>query len=93
MPTVTVKMSKELFARLEKMAHELRLPKAQIMRDSFERAGGRAVPGSVYEAIADLVGSVQGPGDLLSNPKHMEDFGKDQPRRRTKGQRRSRAKR
>jgi hypothetical protein len=33
-------------------------------------------PGSCLERAGDLVGSVEGPGDLSTNPKYMEDFGK-----------------
>lgn len=29
-----------------------------------------------YERIAHLAGSLHGPGDLLSNPAHMEEYGK-----------------
>ncbi|MEM9996516.1 MAG: hypothetical protein AAF809_02355 [Bacteroidota bacterium] len=31
---------------------------------------------SVYDLIEDLVGSVEGPGDLSTNPAYMEDFGR-----------------
>lgn len=31
-------------------------------------------PGSVLDRTADLCGSVEGPEDLSTNPKHMEDY-------------------
>lgn len=34
-------------------------------------------PGSLLERMQHLVGVVEGPGDLSTNPKYMEDFGKD----------------
>ncbi len=34
-------------------------------------------PGSVLELAQDLCGSVEGPSDLSTNPKYMEDYGKD----------------
>lgn len=34
-------------------------------------------PGSVLELTEDLCGSVEGPPDLSTNPKHMEGYGKD----------------
>lgn len=34
-------------------------------------------PGSVLELTQDLCGSVEGPGDLSTNPEHMEDYGRD----------------
>lgn len=87
MPTVTVKMSTQQFARLERIARERQVPKAQVMRESFDHAVGKPAPGSVYDAIADLIGSVEGPGDLLSNPKHMDDFGMNAPARPAKRRR------
>lgn len=39
--------------------------------------GVEAQPGSVLELTQDLCGSVEGPEDLSTNPKHMEDYGKD----------------
>lgn len=36
-----------------------------------------AQPGSVYELTKDLCGSVEGPGDLSTNPKYMKGYGKD----------------
>jgi hypothetical protein len=87
MPTVTVKRSERQFARLARIARERRMPKAQVLRESLDRLDDTPAPGSMYEAIADLVGSVEGPGDLLSNPKYMEDFGKDWSGRRAKARR------
>ncbi len=42
------------------------------------RRGPRRVPtpGSALELAGDLVGSVEGPGDLSTNPKYMEGFGR-----------------
>jgi len=33
-------------------------------------------PGSALELAGDLVGCVEGPGDLSTNPKYMEDYGR-----------------
>ncbi len=51
-------------AVLEAVEHELR------DEDPIE-----AQPGSFLEGIEDLVGSVEGPPDLSTNPKYMEEFG------------------
>lgn len=37
----------------------------------------KPTPGSLLDRAKHLVGSVEGPGDLSTNPKYMEDFGKD----------------
>jgi hypothetical protein len=34
-----------------------------------------AQPGSLLEALADFAGSCDGPADLSTNPKYLEDFG------------------
>lgn len=34
-------------------------------------------PGSILEKLQDVVGIGEGPGDLSTNPKYMEGFGKD----------------
>ncbi|HCI71273.1 MAG TPA: hypothetical protein DF712_14375 [Balneola sp.] len=36
-----------------------------------------AKPGSTLEKLQHIVGIADGPGDLSTNPKYMEDFGKD----------------
>ena len=82
MPTVTVKMSPQQFARLERIARQRQAPKAQILREAFESAHESSKPGTVYDAIADLIGSVEGPGDLSTNPKYLQGFGLDGPKRR-----------
>jgi hypothetical protein len=82
MPTVTVKMSPRQFARLKQIARERRMPKAQVLREAFERAGDSAVSGSMYDLIADLTGSVEGPSDLSINRKFLEGYGLDGPARR-----------
>lgn len=36
----------------------------------------KAKPGSFLDSIEHLAGSIEGPGDLSTNPKYMEDYGK-----------------
>ncbi len=36
----------------------------------------KPTPGSALELAGDVVGSVEGPGDLSYNPKYMEGFGR-----------------
>ncbi len=33
--------------------------------------------GNFLDGIEDLIGSVEGPGDLSTNPKYMEGYGED----------------
>ena len=83
MPTVTVKFTDQQFAKLERLARERRVPKAQVLRESFERTADGATAGSMYDLVADLAGTAHGPKDLTTNKKYMEGFGLDGPKRRT----------
>jgi len=58
-------------AVLEAVEHELDT-EVEEEEESIE-----AQPGSVLERAQDLCGSVEGPEDLSTNPKYMEDYGKD----------------
>ena len=82
MRTMTVKLSDELAVRLEKRAQRLGVSKSALMRKSLERDMG-GEDGAVEEAPSayDLMkggfGCVKsGVGDLSTNPKHMEGFGR-----------------
>lgn len=46
-----------------------------VERELAEEDLPEAQPGSFLEGIEDLVGSVEGPPDLSTNPKYMEGFG------------------
>ncbi len=46
-----------------------------VERELAEDGAGEPQPGSVLELTEDLCGSVKGPEDLSTNPKHMEDYG------------------
>jgi len=48
-----------------------------VERELSEDNAVEAQPDSVLELTQDLCGSVEGPKDLSTNPKHMEDYGKD----------------
>ncbi len=56
-------------AVLDAVEHELGA------EDQSEEDLPEAQPGSFLEGIEDLVGSVEGPPDLSTNPKYMEGFG------------------
>jgi hypothetical protein len=76
MPTVTVKLTEELHARLEAEAARLSTTKSAILRDSFVRRTAAAPAGSFYERAKHLIGTASGPGDLSTNPKYLEGYGK-----------------
>ena len=82
MPTVTVKMSDQQFARLERIALQRHVPKAQVLREAFNRAAAEQSKPSAFDLVAHLAGSVNGPRDASANPAYLADFG--QPRARTR---------
>jgi len=79
MKTVTVKLPDRLFAKLTKAAKNGRTTKSAVVRKALEaylNSKRSAKKGSFLELAGDLVGCVEGPGDLSYNPEHMRDFGK-----------------
>ena len=78
MATITCKIPAKLDARLAAAARQQRVSKSAIVRQALEhhvsRMRTRKRP-TVYDLAKDLIGSLHGPGDLLTNPKYMEDFG------------------
>ncbi|MFQ5570371.1 MAG: hypothetical protein ACE5G0_11890 [Rhodothermales bacterium] len=43
---------------------------------ALEEPYPKAQPGSFREGMEEFVGSIEGPADLSTNPKHMEGFGR-----------------
>jgi hypothetical protein len=77
--TVTIKLSRRLVAKLERISRQRGVSRSEVLRDALD-ALEETKPGSPFEDIADLVGVLEGPGDLASNPRHMEGFGFDRRR-------------
>jgi hypothetical protein len=82
MKTLSLKLPARLSARLERAAKKRGQSKSEIVRAALEQflngapaAPSAARPMSVLDLAGDLVGCVEGPGDLTTNPKHMEGFG------------------
>lgn len=81
MKTMTVKLPDELAVRLEKRANRLGVSKSALLRESLERDLGKDAvveeEPSAYDLMKDGFGCVDsGIGDLATNPKHMEGFGR-----------------
>jgi hypothetical protein len=76
--TITCKLPETLDAELEAAARDEGVSKSQVVRkaveDRISRNRARRSP-RAFDLVKDLSGSVKGPSDLLTNPKHMEDFG------------------
>jgi hypothetical protein len=78
MTTITCKIPVNLDAKLEALARRERVSKSTIVRQAIEqrlrRAGNTAAP-RAYDLIKHLCGSLRGPTDLSTSPRHMESFG------------------
>ena len=72
MKTLTVRLPEALVAQIEAESRRRRLTKSDVVRERLSRAAGKRPrrPAS-FEAIADLIGSVDGlPADLGARKKH-----------------------
>ena len=79
MKNVSLKMSEEMDAEVERMAAEMGVGKSTFVRDAVaEYVVSRREPqkGSVLDRVGDLAGCVDGPEDLSFNPEHMDSFGR-----------------
>jgi hypothetical protein len=79
MKTISLKVTEDLLRKLERTARERGQSKSEVVRAALEQflngAGPAQRPMSALELAGDLVGCVEGPGDLSTNPKYMEGFG------------------
>jgi predicted transcriptional regulator len=79
MKTISLKVDKNLETRLTAAARHSGTSRSEVVRTALEAFLDQQEairPGSCYELAADLAGSVKGPGDLSTNKKYMEGFGK-----------------
>lgn len=77
MKTLSLKLPDALALRLATKAQQGQ-SKSALVRTVLEAAlDDKSVPrGSCLDLAGDLVGCLQGPGDLSVNKKYMEGFGK-----------------
>jgi len=80
MKTISLKLPERLLRRLESAARERGESKSELVRTALEQmlngAGTGKGPVSALDLAGDLVGCGEGPGDLSTNPKYMEGFGR-----------------
>jgi hypothetical protein len=79
MKTLSLKLPEALDAQLSAVAKQRKTSKAAVAREALKEwlgnaSGQRGV--TCGELAGDLLGSVEGPGDLSSNKKHMEGYGR-----------------
>jgi Ribbon-helix-helix protein, copG family len=77
--TLSLKLPTSLSTKLDRVARQRGQSKSAVVRAALEQFlnGKPAIPaGSALEAAQPWLGCVEGPGDLTTNPKYMEGFGK-----------------
>lgn len=75
MRTVSFKLSERLDHALSDLARHRKSSRSAIVREALEAlATGKRR--SVTAVVDELVGSLDGPADLSTNPKHMAGYGK-----------------
>lgn len=72
MKTLTVRLPERLVAEIEAESRERRISKSDVVRERLQHASGQTQrPAAPLDAIADLIGSVDGlPADLSTRKKH-----------------------
>ena len=79
MVTMTVKLPPVTSSRLAAAAKARRVSKSQIVREALEKhlkSNGKKHRPTFGELAGHLAGCLDGPGDLTTNPKYMEGYGK-----------------
>jgi Ribbon-helix-helix protein, copG family len=78
MPTVTVKLSKPEFSKLEAMAAALRRTKSDVLRQALAKSARTSA--SLLDAMRPYSGKLRGPGDLSTNKSRMKGYGASRSR-------------
>ena len=78
--TLSIRLSKAERAALRSAAKKGKISQGQLVRQALLAYGvapvGKPAP-SAYDLVKDLIGKNKGgPGDLSTNPKYMDGFGR-----------------
>lgn len=79
MKTLSLKIPDTLEGDLVAFAEERGVSKSEVVREALMRLMRTERPaarGSALAMVEDLVGSVEGPEDLSTNPAYLDDFGR-----------------
>ena len=79
MKAISLKLPDTLHARLERLAKTRKQTKSDLVREALEQmlnGTPPAKPVSALELTSDLAGCLEGPGDLSTNAKYMEGYGR-----------------
>ncbi len=79
MKVISLKLSETVDAQLTALARQRGTSKSAVVREALEAlftANGGKPAVSCLDLVHDLVGRVQGPGDLSVNKQYLEDLGR-----------------
>jgi predicted transcriptional regulator len=79
MKTISVKLSDDLERQLAARAEREGTTKSALIRKAIQEHLSRSArhgSGSFLELAADLIGRLEGPGDLSANKECFKDFGR-----------------
>jgi hypothetical protein len=84
MKTLTVRLPDALVSQIEAESHRRKLSKSDIVRERLSKPAAPTRWPATVDAIADLIGSVDGlPSDLSANAKkylRVTGYGRKRPR-------------
>lgn len=79
MKTISVRIPEDVANRLQAASRNTGVSKSEVIREALEAYLANGRDGDDRPTLADrcrdLIGSVDGPSDLSTNPKYMEGFG------------------
>jgi ribbon-helix-helix CopG family protein len=71
-----IKLPEPLDGKLTAIAKRRHTTRAKALRDALEALDKQTAKPTVEALVGDLIGSLKGPGDLLSNPTRMAGYGR-----------------
>jgi metal-responsive CopG/Arc/MetJ family transcriptional regulator len=74
MRTVSLKLPADLDQALTELSRRRQTSRSALLREAVEQLT-RAERHTVGQLASDLIGSLEGPKDLSTSPKHMKGFG------------------
>ncbi len=76
MKTISLKLPERLHIWLEREARRRQRSKSDLVREVLERQSQSQKRVTAMDMVGHLCGIGKGPGDLSTNKKHLEGYGK-----------------
>ncbi len=76
MKTISIKLDPSLAQWLSRRAEKMNRTTSDLVREALEHQRTAKARPNCHDLMQHLCGSIHGPGDLSTNPKHLEGFGK-----------------